>query len=57
MITGLSENTFKNAQFTFQIGLHKDDEPVLNYIINILKCVAIMLCKKYGMIYLNQKIE
>lgn len=41
-ITGLSENTFKNAQFTFQIGLHKDDEPVLNYIINTLKCVAIM---------------
>ena len=29
-ITGLSENTF-NAQFTFQIGLHKDDEPVLYY--------------------------
>lgn len=39
-ITGLSENTFKNAQFTFQIGLHKDDEPVLNYIMNSLKCVA-----------------
>jgi len=37
-ITGLTENTFKNVQFTFQIGLHKDDEPVLNYIMNTLKC-------------------
>ena len=37
-ITGWSENTFN--QFTFQIGLHKDDEPVLNYIMNTLKCVA-----------------
>ena len=37
-ITGLAENTFKNVQFTFQIGLHKDDEQVLNYIMNTLKC-------------------
>lgn len=35
-----SENTYNNAQFTFQIGLHKDDEAVLNYIKNTLKCCA-----------------
>lgn len=37
-ITGLKDNTFKNVQFTFQIGLHKDDIKVLEYIMNILKC-------------------
>ena len=37
-ITGLSENTFKSVQFTFQIGLHKDEEEVLNFIKNTLKC-------------------
>jgi cytochrome c oxidase subunit 3 len=29
---------YRNAQFTFQIGLHKDEEKVLNYIMNRLKC-------------------
>lgn len=37
-ITGLSENTFKSVQFTYQIGLHKDDEEVLNLIKNTLNC-------------------
>lgn len=36
--TDLSVNTFKYVQFTFQIGLHKDDEQVLNYIRGILNC-------------------
>lgn len=36
--TDLKENTFKNVQFTFQIGLHKDDLQVLEYIMNTLKC-------------------
>jgi len=37
-ITGLKDKTFKNVQFTFQIGLHKDDIKVLEYIMNTLKC-------------------
>lgn len=36
--TDLEENTFKYVQFTFQIGLHKDDLDVLEYIMNTLKC-------------------
>jgi hypothetical protein len=31
-------NTYKSAQFTFQIGLHKDEVKVLEYILNELKC-------------------
>ena len=38
-ITGLNNNnSFKNVQFTFQIGLHKDEIKVLEYIMNNLKC-------------------
>jgi hypothetical protein len=37
-ITNLIDNTFKNVQFTFQIGLHKDEEELLHYIMNTLKC-------------------
>jgi hypothetical protein len=37
-ITNLMDNTYKNAQFTFQIGLHKDEEELLSYIMNTLKC-------------------
>lgn len=37
-ITGLMNNTFKNVQFTFQIGLHKDELKVLEYIMNTLQC-------------------
>lgn len=37
-LTGLSDNTFKNVQFTFQIGLHKDEIKVLEYIMNTLQC-------------------
>lgn len=36
--TDLKESTFKSVQFTFQIGLHKDDIQVLEYIMNTLKC-------------------
>lgn len=36
--TDLKENTFKNVQFTFQIGLHKDEEEILIYIMRTLKC-------------------
>lgn len=37
-LTGLQENTFKNVQFTFQIGLHIDDIETLQYIKDNLKC-------------------
>ena len=37
-LNALKENTYKSAQFTFQIGLHKDDAKVLEYIMNTLKC-------------------
>lgn len=37
-ITGLNDKIFKSVQFTFQIGLHKDDIKVLEYIMNTLKC-------------------
>src|SRR4051794_31651153 len=37
-LTDLTNNSYKNAQFTFQIGLHKDEEEVLNYIMNTLNC-------------------
>lgn len=37
-ITGLTDNTFKNVRFTFQIGLHKDEIKVLEYIMNTLQC-------------------
>ena len=33
-LTDLTDNTFKYVQFTFQIGLHKDDIKVLEYIKN-----------------------
>lgn len=35
---GIKDNTFKNVQFTFQIGLHKDEIEVLEYIMNTLQC-------------------
>ncbi len=37
-ITALSNNTFKYVQFTFQICLHKDEEQVINYIMDTVKC-------------------
>jgi len=37
-LTALKNNTFNNVQFTFQIGLHKDEIKVLEYIMNTLKC-------------------
>ena len=37
-LTGLENTTFKNVQFTFQIGLHIDDIETLQYIKDNLKC-------------------
>lgn len=37
-ISDLSENTFKSVQFAFHIAILKDDEKVLNFIKNTLKC-------------------
>lgn len=37
-LTNPSDKTFKHVQFTFQIGLHKDEIKVLEYIMNTLKC-------------------
>ena len=37
-LTDLKDTTYKHAQFTFQIGLHKDEIKVLEYIKNTLKC-------------------
>ncbi len=54
-ITGLTENTYKNVQFTFQIGLHKDDEPVLNYIMNTLKCGHISKSKDRINYFVNDR--
>ena len=56
-ITGLTvtEDTFKNAQFTFQIGLHKDDESVLNYIMNTLKCGHISKSKDRINYFVNDR--
>ena len=34
----MEENTFKNLQLTFQIGLHKDEIKILEFIKNTLKC-------------------
>ncbi len=44
-ITGLTDNTYKNVQFTFQIGLHKDDMGVLEYIKSTLQCGKISQSK------------
>jgi cytochrome c oxidase subunit 3 len=56
-ITGLSENTYKNAQFTFQIGLHKDDESVLNYIMSNLRCGHISRSKDRVNYFVNDRIS
>lgn len=37
-LTALNDNTYKYAQFTFQICLHKNEIKVLEYIMNTLKC-------------------
>ena len=37
-LTDFNHNNFKYVQFTFQIGLHKDDIQVLEFIMNTLKC-------------------
>jgi len=37
-ITGLENNTYKSAMFTFQIGLHKDEIAILEFIKNTLNC-------------------
>ena len=54
-ITALGEDTYKNAQFTFQISLHKDDEPVLNYIMTNLKCGHISKSKDRVNFFINDR--
>ncbi len=54
-ITALGEDTYKNAQFTFQIGLHKNDEPVLNYIMTSLKCGHISKSKDRVNFFINDR--
>jgi hypothetical protein len=52
-ITGLNNKTFKNVQFTFQIGLHKDEIKVLEYIINTLNCGHISKSKDRTNYFVN----
>lgn len=54
-ITGLNVNIYKNAQFTFQIGLHKDDEPVLIYIKSKLRCGHISRSKDRVNFFVNDR--
>jgi len=49
----LKENTYKNAQFTFQIGLHEDDLKVLEYIMNTIKCGHIFKSKNRVNFFVN----
>ena len=44
-LTDLTGNTFKYVQFTFQIGLHKDDIKVLEFIKDTLQCGHISISK------------
>lgn len=52
-LTDFKENTYKNAQFTFQIGLHEDDLKVLEYIMNTLKCGHISKSKNRVNFFVN----
>lgn len=56
-ITGLSGNTYKNAQFTFQIGLHPIDIKVLEYIQNNLKCGHISSSANKVNYFVNDKLS
>jgi hypothetical protein len=54
-ITGLNDNTFKNVQFTFQIGLHKDEIEVLEFIKNTLQCGHISISKDKVNYFIHDK--
>jgi len=56
-ITGLSNTTYKNAQFTLQIGLHVDDKQVLEYIMNNLKCGHISTSGNRVNFFVNDKLS
>src|SRR5260370_19315153 len=49
----LKDNDFKSVQFTFQIGLHKDEIEVLEYIMNTLKCGHISKSKDKVNYFIN----
>lgn len=52
-LIALTDNTYKSAQFTFQIGLHKDEIKVLEYIMNTLKCGHISKSKDKVNFFVN----
>ena len=54
-LRNLSGNTYKNAQFTFQIGLHEDDILVLEYILKTLKCGHISKSKGRVNYFINDQ--
>lgn len=54
-LTDLNNNTFKSVQFTFQIGLHKDDLKVLEYIMYTLKCGHISKYENRVNFFVNDK--
>ena len=56
-ITGLDNNTYKNAQFTLQIGLHADDKKVLEYIKDNLKCGHISSSENRVNFFVNDKLS
>jgi hypothetical protein len=56
-ITGLNNNTYKNAQFTLQIGLHADDRKVVEYIKENLKCGHISSTQNRVNFFVNDKLS
>lgn len=56
-ITGLNNKTYKNAQFTLQIGLHADDKKVLEYIQENLKCGHISSSQNRVNFFVNDKLS
>jgi len=54
-LAGLTDNTFKNVQFTFQIGLHKDEIEVLEYIMKTLRCGHISKSQNKINYFVNDK--
>lgn len=56
-ITGLSNNTDKNIQLTFQIGLHVNDPKVVEYIMNNIKCGHITTSANRVNFFFNYKLS
>ena len=54
-LTNLSDNTYKSVQLTFQIGVHKDEIKVLEYIMNTLQCGHISRSKDRINYFVNDK--